>query len=86
MSKDLTGTCFGKQSSFGRLLNVSNRHFSNGFQGAGKVKKTFTIPSLVGMKRRMAVVLVLSTSTNQEKAVMVNLECELDTTGAGGIV
>jgi hypothetical protein len=54
------------------------------FQG-GKVKKTFTIPYLVGMKRRMASVLVLSNSTDQEKAIMIHSECELDTTRAGGI-
>jgi hypothetical protein len=42
------------------------------------------IPYLVGKKRRMASVLVISNSTDQEKAIMVNLECELGTTSAGG--
>jgi hypothetical protein len=78
-----TGTGFGKHSSLGGL-DVNNRHCSNSFQG-GKVKKMFTISYLVGMKRRMASVLVLSNSTDQEKAIMVNLECELNTTSAGGI-
>jgi hypothetical protein len=42
----------------------------------------FTIPYLVGKKRRMASVLVLFKSATQEKAFMVHLECELATTSA----
>ena len=82
-SKDLPGTGLGKQSGLGRL-DVSNRHGSNRFQG-GKVNKTFTIPYLVGMKRRMASVLVLSDSTDQEKAILVHSECELNAPSAGGV-
>jgi hypothetical protein len=64
-------------------LDVGNTHCSNSFQGRN-VKKTFTIPYLVGKKRRMANVLVISNSIDQEKAIMVNSECELGTTSAGG--
>jgi hypothetical protein len=64
-------------------LDVGNTHCSNSFQG-GYVKKAFTIPYFVGKKRRMTSVLVISNSTNQEKAIVVNSECEIDTTGAGG--
>jgi hypothetical protein len=45
----------------------------------------FTIPYLVGKQRRMASVLVLSKSTDHEKAIMVHSECELGTTSAGGM-
>jgi hypothetical protein len=73
---------FCKQSSLGRL-DVGNTHCSNSFQGRN-VKKTFTIPYLVGKKKRMASVLVNYNSTDQEKAIVVNSECELCTTSAGG--
>ena len=82
-SKDLTGTGFGQHSSLGGL-DVGNRHCSNSFQG-GKVKKAFTIPHLVRRKRRMSSMLLLSNSTDQEKAIMVRSQCELNTTSAGGM-
>ena len=44
-----------------------------------------SIPYLVGKKRRMTSVLVISNSIDQEKAIMVNSECELGTTSAGGM-
>ena len=85
-SKDLTTTGFSKQSSLGGL-DVGNTHCSNSLK-VRNVKKTFTIPYLVGKKRRkkrrMASVLVISNSTDQEKAIMVNLECELGTTTSVG--
>jgi hypothetical protein len=81
-SKDLTIKGFCKQSSLGGL-DVGNTHCSNSFQGRN-VKKTFMIPYLIGKKRRMASVLVISNSTDQEKVIVVNLECELCTTSAGG--
>jgi hypothetical protein len=65
-------------------LDVGNTHCSNSVQGR-KVKKTFMIPYLVGKKRRMASVLVLSKSTDQEKAIVMQSKCELGTTSAGGM-
>jgi hypothetical protein len=42
-----------------------------------------SIPYLVGKKRRMTSVLVISNSIDQEKAIVVNLECEFCTTSVG---
>jgi hypothetical protein len=47
-------------------------------------RKHLQNPYLVGKKRRMASVLVISNSTDPEKAIVVNSECELCTTSAGG--
>ena len=82
MSKDLTTAGFSKQSSLGGL-DVGNTHCSNSLK-VRSVKKTVTIPYLVGKKRRMASVLIISKSTDQEKANMVNSECELGTTTSVG--